>query len=226
LVAHWSFDDGTADDVASGINGTFQRGATTVSEGKVQALRLERADSEYVDIPHSDSLMIESGITIAAWVKYTGVYSGVWGNRFIYKYGWDTGHTGPHLMVPAGGGLLEFSFNTGNLLNPYVVTSTQNYNDDQWHLVVATYDGSFSSLYVDGELEDQIPASGNINYLHPFQILLPSIYNPPHLGNSIGRNGDEDNRWFDGLIDEVRVWSRAYPIEDVESLYLSEVRYF
>jgi len=214
LVAHWPFDDGTANEVVNGINGTFRRGATTASQGKTQSLSLNRASRQYVDIPNNNLLTINSNITISAWVRYSGIHGGGFGSRFIYK---KTRDTGPAIYIPASSGRLRFSFNTGNWQNPYSVTSTQDYNDGQWHLVVATYDGSSASLYVDGDLEDQVPASGNINYVHP---------HGGSYGTSIGRNGNEDNRWWDGLIDEVRIWDRTLPADEIRALHLAEASHF
>ena len=211
-VACWLFDDGTANDPQNGINGTFMRGAHIVSDpvkGNVVSFSHGTGgpgSGDYVHLPVTPLLEIPVNITISAWVRYSGTFSGAWGARFIYKRCRDVG---PDIHVPAGSGILRFAFTRG-FPQRYNVDSTQDYNDDQWHHVAATYDGSTASLYVDGNLENSIPATGNIVYTHP--------HNPPHRGTSIGRNGDEDNRFWGGFIDEVKVWNRPLDAGEIQAL--------
>jgi hypothetical protein len=79
-----------------------------------------------------------------------------------------------------------------------------NVNDGQWHHVVGVYDGTRSCLYIDGSLDTSAQATGRI-----------SDDDEPVL---IGDNSQYGNRFWDGLIDDVRVYGRALPESQVKAL--------
>ena len=81
-------------------------------------------------------------------------------------------------------------------------------NDDQWHLILAAWDGTTVSIYVDGELDasqtpDQIPNTT--------------------LGGSLTIGVTNNKLWhhFNGLIDDIRIYNRALSQGEVKSLYES-----
>ena len=76
--------------------------------------------------------------------------------------------------------------------------------DNNWHMVTATYDGSFMREYVDGVLQTQAPASGLIKYYGtPLQI--------GHMQNY--------GEYFAGSIDDVRIYSKALTPNEVATLW-------
>jgi hypothetical protein len=88
------------------------------------------------------------------------------------------------------------------------------YNDDAWHQVVATYDGSNTrngmKIYIDGVLAtmedaDDSSLSGNISNNVDFEIG--------------GRDGG--SQAFNGSIDDVRLYGRALSLNEVKSIYES-----
>jgi DNA-binding beta-propeller fold protein YncE len=73
LVGHWSFDEGqgtTANDLSgNGNNGVIHPGATW-SEGKIgRALHFNGNTDSMVQVPSSASLNVSTGLTITAWVN-------------------------------------------------------------------------------------------------------------------------------------------------------------
>jgi hypothetical protein len=84
--------------------------------------------------------------------------------------------------------------------------------DGNWHLVAGTFDGANIHLYVDGvEVGSPKPASG-IGYASP--ITDPSFYvdGYPPQASCLGASD------FPGLIDEVRIYSRALTATELQRL--------
>lgn len=85
------------------------------------------------------------------------------------------------------------------------VSGTTAVNDGNWHHVAVTYDPSASPntrLYIDGVLE----TTGS----------LTGVNTGTGLGITIGRRIDGVN-FFDGDIDEVRVWNTALSANDIQA---------
>jgi hypothetical protein len=81
-----------------------------------------------------------------------------------------------------------------------------NVNDGQWHHVAGTYDGSVARLYVDGVDDGSVLTSGAIG---------KNVY-----GVYIGANAQRTGREWNGLIDDVRIYSRA--LLEAEVGYLAD----
>lgn len=75
--------------------------------------------------------------------------------------------------------------------------SVQNYDDGEWHHVAATYSNTddISNLYVDGLLEASVSITGNT--------LITSTTDDLSIGAGL------TNRFFNGQIDDVRIWNVA-----------------
>jgi hypothetical protein len=79
-------------------------------------------------------------------------------------------------------------------------------NDGSWHLVVGVYDDVNQYLYVDSVLEASQPMSHDT---------------PNDLDVSIGRSREYCD-YFNGAIDDVRIYNRALTEAEVQELYDSE----
>ena len=80
-------------------------------------------------------------------------------------------------------------------LSPMSLTGRTAVDDGQWHYIVATYDGSYKKLYVDGYLDASQAVTGTL------------AANDRLVG--IGGNSDYPARAFNGWIDEVAIYGRA-----------------
>ena len=95
--------------------------------------------------------------------------------------------------------------------NTYSVVTGSTYNDGTWKHVVVTYTGNGSrtglSIYVNG-ISDTVASGNNTN--------------PGTLVNSdlrIGSRGGGAPPQFQGLMDDVRLYSRALSATEVSQLY-------
>jgi len=85
-------------------------------------------------------------------------------------------------------------------------TSTFQNNDGKWHYVVSTFEGDMLRLYVDGSQVARKLGNGF----------------PDDTGNQplrVGANSLRLDGFFEGEIDEVRVWDRALTTQEIEDQY-------
>jgi hypothetical protein len=83
------------------------------------------------------------------------------------------------------------------------LSSNADFNDSQWHHIAAVYDGDYKYLYVDGVLDAEVAAIGTIRS-NDFKV-------------QIGENAQQRNRYFNGRIDEVCIWSIARTQPQIQS---------
>ncbi len=205
LVGYWDFN-GTGgnqvyDSSTYGNHGTLMNGTVWTGNGE---LSFDGTD-DYVSVPDSTSLDITNEITISVWV-YMTQYSTNWPKLVIKPY--DTADTDPwelfDLDLGHFGTYPRFILTDGIPGGNDITVSNSNYalTLGQWHNIVGTYDGTTSSLYVDGELIAS--GSGVIN--------IGTNDMPLNIGGRMGIHG------FKGLIDEVRIYNRAITLPEIESL--------
>jgi len=199
LVGLWSFNgpdiDGNEaiDRSGNGNNGTIT-GATPIN-GKVgQALDFDGVDDYIVGTGYEYSIY-----TMSAWIKVSGTISN-WKGIVAY--------------TDSSGNRREIGLNGSG--TPIIVYGSQKYktslgsdlDDNAWHYVVGTYDGSTAQLYIDGvsvslgsEGTGGAAAGTNIMWIGR---LIPST---------------ENNYRFTGKIDEVRIYNRVLTAQEVLRLY-------
>jgi hypothetical protein len=100
-------------------------------------------------------------------------------------------------------------FSTPNSANMFA--SQRTISDNDWHLIVLTFDQSASggtALYIDGTLDS---TNGNI-----------SSWSPP-VGQPLqfGSNTDTNYRSYNGLLDDIRAYSRELTAAEVATVYSS-----
>jgi len=153
--------------------------------------------NDYVDCGNSESLQITSAITVSVWVKVKneGSYDAIVAKSDGNTAGWVLSARGDDdtwsFWVYVG------SFYRGQM--------AKTWQDGNWHHVVGTYDGETVTIYVDGVegTEDTTP-SGDI-----------TDYN----GNVMIGQESDGGVFFDGTLDEVKIYSRALSGDEVSADY-------
>ena len=178
-------------------NGTYTLGVTgAISRDTDKALSV--AGSGYVSAAGSGGLNVTgSGLTIEGWFK--GASQNAYANIVSKSDG--SGSVGYSLYVP-GSGTLGFLIHT-QVSGQVVVLAPTSPWDNQWHYVVATYDGSMMRLYVDGAVVAQAAATGTIT-------------SSSSVALNLGRyNGG--GQAFSGSLDEVAVTASALSQTDISA---------
>ena len=203
LVAHWTFDEGegreAADSSGNGNTGWLRNMDDSCwVAGKVGpgALQFDGAD-DYVAISNEANFDLTEQITVAAWIKVAS-FTKDW--QAIVTKGDNSWRLHrdrkKNCLGWACTGLSHDRW--GDLRGRAAV------NDGRWHHVAGVYDGTETFLYVDGRADASARASEPIK----------TTDHPVH----IGQNAQRGNRHFHGIIDDVRIYSRALSADDVRSL--------
>jgi len=158
------------------------------------ALSLDGNDS-YAWVPDNPALNPQTQITLEAWVWSSNYNGGSW-QEFIMKGGNVPSQPRQYYIRPfRGEGTLEFLVHdTDN--NGIAVGSSEILTNGQWYHIAGTYDGQFIRCYVNGRLEDE-SEEGQFSIQTSDGIL------------AFGRLGEIDAEYFEGKIDEVRIWNVA-----------------
>jgi len=100
---------------------------------------------------------------------------------------------------------LSLNFNTNG--TDATINSTQAYNDNQWHFVVAQRRGSVAELWIDGVLDGTTAISGGI----------------ANTGNlAIGSKDTQDDDFFNGGLDEVQIFAGALSQSEIQQMMIPE----
>jgi hypothetical protein len=203
LVAHWKFDEGTgttaSDSSGNGNTGTLINGPLWIA-GKVgNALYFDGMDDN-VNVLDSNSLDLSSSFTLSAWVNPSSTSTN-W-NTILVKN--DRYHLFSNVTGSActdGSPLGGFSTTQMN----YVCPSSPIPLNTWTHLTL-TYNGSVLTLYQNGVGVATSNVSGT----------LSSGTETLQIG------GNKYGQYFKGLIDEVRVYSRALSGTEIQTIYQQE----
>ena len=190
LVLHLSFDalDGKVakDRSEFGNDATF-KGSPKLTEG-VFGKALEFDGKTFGQIPDHASLDIVDGITIEFWATLEGgeaLQSGVEKGA-----AWVAGLYNLAALYN-GGTILQFFDLPEPCNDDNIGPSIQ---DGEWHFLAGTWDGDDILLYIDGELEAEMPCKGK---------LKPN--NDPLF---IGARGGSV-RFLTGAMDEIKMYNYA-----------------
>ncbi|MBW8863970.1 MAG: hypothetical protein JF609_03420, partial [Verrucomicrobia bacterium] len=190
-----------ADATSSGNNGVVS-GATWNSSGRFNGCLNFNGTSSSVQITN----LVCNDFSLVFWVKTTQTAgTGQWYNGAGLVDG-DMPFNNDDFGTALIGG--KFGFGIGN--PDTTIVSTTAINDGAWHQCVATRQqvtGSFS-IYVDGNL--QTTGTGNRNTLSaPTRLLFGAI--------------SSGGGYFNGSLDEVKIFNRTLSSNEVAALYLSNV---
>ena len=195
LVLHLSFDEAdgkVAKDLSPfGNDATFKGKIERIDGVFGKALELDGKSSG--QIPDHGSLDIVDGLTIEFWTQVRGgeaIQSGV-----EKGVAWVSGEYNLAALYN-GGTILQFFDLPEPCNDDNIGPSIQ---DGDWHFLAGTWDGKEIKLYIDGELESEMPCKGE---------LTPN--NDPLFIGARGGSG----RFLNGALDEIKVYN--YALDEAE----------
>ncbi len=205
-VAYYRFEETTgttaADTSGNANDGTYNNGVTLGVSSAPALGRAGRFDG--VDDYVSTSRTVSTNFTLEMWIN----------SKAPSLSGTDSYEGNGLLWSDVGGGANDFtmailnnglSFFAGD--SSITVTSANAINDGHWHhLVVTRAMGGVTQIYVDGVVRGTVP-SGN----------SPLDANPAIMigGNVL------DNRYFDGLVDEVAYYPSVLSAARIQAHFLA-----
>jgi formylglycine-generating enzyme required for sulfatase activity len=201
LISWWKFDEGsgtTAGDSEGSNDGTLYPASTgptwtTDTAGGASTYALDFDGSEdYVNCGNGSSLDITGAITIEAWVKTTSAA------YIVEKFSTNSPWNGYGLGIDTGADDYgKLNFWTDGMMS--WVKSTGTVTDGNLHHVAVTGNGSSGTFYIDGV------SNGSFTYSPP-----SSSANTLYIGSKDGAE-----RYFNGIIDDVRIWDHALTEDDI-----------
>ncbi len=209
LVAYYNFnyslDEVTYDSSGNNNNGNIHE--VVWSEGKVGNSILMDGKASYVEIPHSSSLKSYKNtnqLTISTWIYVTSEPNNNSDHIFWTEH--TVGHEHQHWFSPQlSTGVVGWRLWDINE-NYYDCWSSRVLDLNKWYHLAGTFDGSTMKLYIDGTIDTTVEAAFKISAGTSSQ----------YIGTKKKLDfGD----FFQGLIDEFRLYNRALTEGEIEYLY-------
>jgi len=190
LAAYYSFNNSLNDGSSNTNNGTFYGGSATYGTssamfGPKNCLDFDGTD-DWVDCGIDQSLL-GTDFTVSAWIypESGSNYRGVGGAHF------DDGTKRGIVFCQYENGSWGFGFGSGDVWEGTAVSFDLN----AWNFVTLVVSSeNYIKVYVDGRLTAEDDSVGDF---------------VPYTEFWIGRSFIDSNRYFDGRIDEFRIWNTA-----------------
>jgi len=202
-ISHWKLDEGSgtiAHDSVGTNDGTIY--GATWSTGQIGGALSFDGVNDYVQVSDSPfDFGATTDFSICAWVKTTNssrkrIVDKLKVSRYPYE--------GFELLVDSGRAEIRVSDTS---YNTTYCNATTTISDGQWHFITVVADRDDNlELYTNGVREAFKPLSavGNIDN---------------NLALAIGRSMDYNGQYFNGLIDDVRIYKRVLSASEIQQLY-------
>ena len=196
LVALWHLDGNANDSTGNGNDGIIY--GTSWVDGKLGKALSFDVSGDYVDCGSNvGSFNLSNPFTIEAWINPA------FGNTdVIYGNAWA--EPGYHVRVTSG-----------NRVRFILITNGSNYKGIDssvltagWHHIAAVWDGTSVKIYIDGVDDSQTPIVGGT------VTTITTVVN-----TKIGL--DTAAHYFNGIIDEIRIWNTALTIDQLGSVIVA-----
>lgn len=158
------------------------------------ALQFDGID-DWVEIPDSPSLNPTDQITVEVWA-YSDVFDRSQWQEFVMKGG-NSPPSEPrqyYLRPYLDRGTAQFLIH--DLNTDYSESSEDTLMNGIWYHVAGTYDGNVLKIYVNGTLQGT-DTLGSVSIVESSEVL------------AFARLGSIDAEYYQGLLDEVRIWNVA-----------------
>jgi len=226
LIAWYPFSGNALDLSGNGFNGeVFGVVSTSDRFGNRNSALSFNGDDSYIDLSiFIDSLNVSEPATISFWVKSEldapqAIFSisdstqSVYGISVLYIGNFTTSTLADELICCANRTNLTDDYITG-----YTTTNRSILLDNKWHHLVYIFDGELTRIFLDNNqlpLTDYKSNNGHFgNIANANKMLIGSRYS-----NGMGA-------FFNGSLDELRIYNRVLNINEISNLFYESKTYF
>ncbi len=194
LVAYYPFNGNANDESGNGNNGTIN-GASLTEDRFGLSNSAYRFDGVNDDIT-SDASVSSSKLTASAWILIEQYHC--WGGIIdAFREKWE------FVLDCEGSNKLEFTPWDSNSWEDYV--DSQSLALDEWYHVVVVIDELVGTFYVNGMQSSSFSLGSTVS-VEPASLI-------------IGHSRSGTSQYFEGLIDDVRLYDRALSESEIQQLY-------
>ncbi len=207
-VALWHFNEKKFDAAPASLqdagrfanHGTFYGKVTSVPSAALSGGALFNGASDYIEVPDSESLRVNGGITVSAWVYPNEVQEdgGVIADK-QYEKGAPTFSS--YALELTSGNRLAFRLGYPGGYHQTMTDRDGEVAVGKWNHVAATYDGKEVNLYINGQLKKTSTFDSMI------------VYDGGPL--MIGRYASGSARFLNGALDELAIDQKALSPEEI-----------
>lgn len=201
MVGYWKLDEGSGatayDSSGYGNNCSWNGLGSHYSVPQVGSSSGQfNGSNDFANCGTSAVLNLTDAVSWGAWIYHTrpvGISHDVIAGKGMdasYAAWVYTDLSGYGRLFPNG---VQINVSTGPLVN------------DQWTHLFYVFDGSWLKVYANGVLISNVPAVGKLTV------------SAGYFG--IGHIADRSDYWFQGLIDDVRVYNRVLSGSEVKAIY-------
>jgi hypothetical protein len=209
MIAWWKYEGGKYyEDLSPEKNNCYMYGSPARTSDRFgrtnSAMKFEAtANHMYTNIKYNDP----DSLTIALWFKTTTVHGGKLIGLADERFKTLSSNYDRHLYM-SNDGKIHFGVYSGGAK---VLTSDSSYNDDQWHFAVGVLSNNGMKLYMDGELDEENSSpTGGQAYEGYWKLAY---------GNLSGWPDKPDSNYFEGRLDDVRIFRREVKAEEIRFMY-------
>ncbi len=208
LVGWWKLDEGMGNVVLdwSGHDnhGTLANGPVWVEGYDLGALNFDGRD-DYVNLGTPAELYIPDNYTYTAWFRVGRDINGNSGPQYLLCIGSRSDLVfGVEDAVGVNGDLSLHYYDTVPSFHAVGVGKTV-WSAGDWHMVAGTKDSTGHKIYLDGELRNSDTNTNNDNYATTRMV-------------SLGARAWTGHQFYNGDIDEVRIYNRALTQEEIQDV--------
>jgi len=162
--------------------------------------------TDFYDIENNDQLQLEE-FTLATWFR-TNQSCSCEPSHIVNKGGFNNERSGKNMNYGVWmntDGTITAGFESQRGKN-FEILSQKKYNDGKWHYVIVLYNSTVLKVDIDGNTIGNLKISKT----------------PDTKGNQplrVGANSLDLDKYFNGEVDEVRIWNRGLAINELSEIY-------
>jgi len=221
MGGYWKGEGNALDSSGNGNNGQLMNGATATTPGIVEHAFSFDGITQYVEIPHSNSLNLGGSLSLEAWIKWNGnnptdyilLQKGAWSPPYSYSVQLRPHHS-----------WIDFDYTTQSGLSQ-IIRFNYGIPANQWAHLVVTFDYNSKQAFLYANNQKISPSQvfyhdgGNPgNWVYAW---INSPVQENTLPLRIGGSGAStpSYTYFPGLVDEVAVYNTVLTDAEVANHY-------